>query len=187
MRHSAKLAAGFFVGVGMAASAISNAGDVQSARAVIRGAQGSGISGLVLLMQVAGDQFTPVSEVVVDVRVQGLTPGRHGMHIHAVGSCANSFAAAGGHFDPGPKGHSAPVDENHPFHSGDLPNIEVNEQGIGYLRYTTSRITLSSGPLSVFDADGSAVIIHQNEDLGATGVIGASGGPRVACGVIEPD
>ena len=68
---------------------------------------------------------------------------------------------------------------------GDLPNIDVNEAGAGHLQYTTSRITLSPGPLSVFDANGSAVVIHQNTDLGLTGVTGAGGGPRIACGVIQ--
>jgi Cu-Zn family superoxide dismutase len=70
---------------------------------------------------------------------------------------------------------------------GDLPNLEVNEAGVGHLRATTSRITLSPGPLSVFDANGSAVIIHGNQDQGITGAAGSgvSGGPRLACGLIE--
>jgi Cu/Zn superoxide dismutase len=41
--------------------------------------------------------------------------------------------------------------------------------------------------LSVFDANFSAVIVHLNPDLGANGVTGASGGPRIACGVIQLD
>ena len=40
--------------------------------------------------------------------------------------------------------------------------------------------------LQLFDADGSAIIIHGNPDQGITGEpkSGVSGGPRVACGVI---
>ena len=40
--------------------------------------------------------------------------------------------------------------------------------------------------LSVFDTDGTAIIIHGNEDQGITGApkSGVSGGPRVACGVL---
>jgi Cu-Zn family superoxide dismutase len=67
---------------------------------------------------------------------------------------------------------------------GDLPNLIASGHGVGRLRHTTSRITLSPGPLSVFDADGSAVIVHLNPDRGIPGAPSASGGPRVACGVI---
>lgn len=159
------------------------------ARAILQGAPGSGISGVVLFKQVPINKYSPVTNVAVTVRVKGLTPGQHGMHIHETGNCSETtiaFGGAGGHFDPGPFSSSTPVDTNHPFHMGDLPNLDVNEDGIGTLkRYASSRITLSAGPLSVFDANGSAVIIHQNPDLGMTGVAGASGGPRVACGIIQ--
>ena len=77
------------------------------------------------------------------------------------------------------------MDANHPYHMGDLPNLIVNEHGKGFAKHTTSRITLSPGPLTVFDANGSAVIVHLNPDRGITGVTGASGGPRIACGIIE--
>jgi len=125
--------------------------------------------------------------VVVDVTVtvSGLKPGRHGVHLHAVGKCEPDFAAAGGHFDPGPAGNTDP-DANHPFHMGDIPNLEVGQDGKGTLKAVTTRVTISDGPLSLFDADGSAVIIHGNEDKGITGESksGVSGGPRVACGVL---
>ena len=39
--------------------------------------------------------------------------------------------------------------------------------------------------LSGSDADGSAVILHLNPDRGQPGVTGASGGARIACGVIQ--
>ena len=54
------------------------------------------------------------------------------------------------------------------------------------MKVMTTRVTLSDGPLSVFDADGTAIIIHGNEDQGITGAAksGVSGGPRVACGVL---
>jgi Cu-Zn family superoxide dismutase len=158
------------------------------AHADILGPPGSGISGVVTFTQAPADKFSPVNSVQVVAHVEGLPPGRHGMHIHEVGSCANTtsaFGGAGGHFDPGPCGNSTPADTNHPFHMGDLPNLEVNAAGVGHLEYTTSRITLSPGPLSVFDANGSAVVIHQNEDLGQTGVTGSAGGGRIACGVIQ--
>jgi Cu-Zn family superoxide dismutase len=95
--------------------------------------------------------------------------------------------AAGGHFDPGPYGFSNP-DGNHPYHSGDLINIEARgRKGRGTVNVTSTRITLSPGPLSIFDADGSAFIIHDNPDTycpeGAEA--GCAGGTRAACGIIE--
>lgn len=123
--------------------------------------------------------------VEITIQVSGLTPGKHGVHLHAIGKCEPDFAAAGGHFDPGPAGNTDP-DANHPFHMGDVPNLEVGANGGGQMKITTTRVTLSDGPLSVFDTDGTAIIIHGNEDKGITGEpkSGVSGGPRVACGVL---
>ena len=69
---------------------------------------------------------------------------------------------------------------------GDVPNLIVNAGGVGQMNHTTSRITLSDGPLTVFDGNGSAVVVHANPDQGITGAPGSgvSGGPRIACGVI---
>lgn len=123
-------------------------------------------------------------EIVVDIT--GLTPGPHGMHLHAVGKCeAPGFTSAGGHFDPGPASNSDP-DVNHPFHMGDLPNLVADANGRAQITAVTSRVTLAEGPLSVFDADGTAIIVHGNPDQGISGAArsGVSGGPRAACGVI---
>jgi len=123
--------------------------------------------------------------VQITVMVNGLTPGQHGVHLHAVGKCEAPFTSAGGHYDPGPAGNPDP-DANHPYHMGDLPNLTVGADGKGQLDATTTRVTISDGPLTLLDADGSAIIIHGNPDQGITGESksGVSGGPRVACGVI---
>ena len=123
--------------------------------------------------------------VEITLSVSGLTPGKHGVHLHAVGKCEPDFTAAGGHFDPGPSSNTDP-DVNHPFHMGDIPNLEVGADGKGEMKVMTTRVTLSDGPLSVFDADGTAIIVHGNEDKGVPGAAksGVSGGPRVACGVL---
>lgn len=124
--------------------------------------------------------------VEITLTLSGLKPGRHGVHLHAIGKCTPDFAAAGGHFDPGPAGNTDP-DANHPFHMGDLPNVEAGADGRASMKAVTTRVTLSEGPLSLFDEDGSAIIIHGNADQMITGApkSGVSGGPRVACGVIE--
>jgi Cu-Zn family superoxide dismutase len=126
------------------------------------------------------------SAVEITITVSGLTPGLHGVHLHAVGKCEPDFTAAGGHFDPGPASNTDP-DANHPFHMGDIPNLEAGADGKATLKTMTTRVSLSDGPLSLFDADGSAIIVHGNPDQGTTGApkSGVSGGPRVACGVIR--
>ena len=161
------------------------------ARAAIAG---DGISGTAELREVdaqtAGDHdmkfMTGTKAVEIAVTVTGLKAGAHGMHVHAVGKCeAPGFTSAGGHFDPGPSGQTDP-DVNHPFHMGDLPNLVATAAGKAMVQAITTRVTLADGPLSLFDADGSAIIIHGNPDQGVTGEpkSGLSGGPRVACGVI---
>jgi superoxide dismutase, Cu-Zn family len=131
-----------------------------------------------------------VKEVDVRVRVTRrntvLTEGKHGVHIHEVGDCSQACAAALGHFDPGPNGNPSP-DGNHPFHLGDLINLEIGANGRGVLRTTSSRFTVSPGVLSVLDANGSALMIHALEDTYCPNgpVTNCAGGPRVACGVIE--
>lgn len=117
-------------------------------------------------------------EVHINVKVEGLAAGLHGIHIHAVGSCVGpAFTSAGGHFNPGGVTHGA--------HAGDLPNMTVNGAGQGRLNATTDGITLDEGPLSVFDGNGSAVVIHAGTDDYVTDPSGNSG-PRIACGVIVP-
>lgn len=142
---------------------------------------GKGITGKAELVERKQGDATVVD---VTLTASGLTPGQHGVHLHAVGKCEPEFTAAGGHFDPGPASNTDP-DANHPFHMGDLPNLEVSQNGEGTLKAVTTRVTVSPGPLSIFDADGTAIIIHGNPDKMVTGEpkSGVSGGPRVACGV----
>jgi Cu-Zn family superoxide dismutase len=122
--------------------------------------------------------------VHVNVKVEGLAPGLHGIHLHAVGSCRPDFAAAGGHHNP--LGHQHGLDNPLGAHAGDLPNLSVNTAGQGHLNAATDRATLSAGPISLFDADGSAVIIHAAPDDQLTDPTGNSGG-RIACGVIQAE
>ena len=144
--------------------------------------KGDGITGRVELVE-----RRQSTGMVVDITLtaSGLKPGLHGVHLHAVGQCEAPFTSAGGHFDPGPASNPDP-DVNHPFHMGDIPNLQIGADGKGEMKAVTTRVTLSPGPLSLFDADGTAIIIHGNEDKGVPGepYSGVSGGPRIACGVI---
>ncbi|MDF5732656.1 MAG: superoxide dismutase family protein [Rhizonema sp. PD38] len=120
-----------------------------------------------------------------------LTPGLHGLHLHASGVCEPNtqpaFSTAGGHFDPGPFGSEVPVEANHPYHLGDLPNLVVDATGRAIYNAQTSRVTLSEGPLTLFDDNSTAIIIHQLPDQQRAGGTGAeAGGGRLACGVVTP-
>jgi len=127
--------------------------------------------------------------VHVNVHVAGLTPGLHGIHIHAIGACSPTFAAAGGHYNP--LGHQHGLDNPNGAHAGDLPNLIVNAEGVAHLNATTDRVTISPGPTTLFDstplAVGSAFIIHANEDDQVTDATNGNSGARVACAVIEAE
>jgi len=116
----------------------------------------------------------------------GVEPGLHGIHIHETGECDPSgdmpFASAGGHFNPTDAVHGAPDDPE--SHAGDLGNLEVEEGGIFGFEITTNKVTLAPGAEnSLADEDGSAILIHANEDDLETDPSGESG-DRIACGVI---
>jgi Cu-Zn family superoxide dismutase len=126
--------------------------------------------------------------VHVNIHVEGLAPGLHGVHIHANGACSPTFAAAGGHYNP--LVHQHGLENPSGPHAGDLPNLVVNGAGIGHLDAVTDRVTLSPGPATLFDTTalvvGSAFIIHAGPDDQLTDPTGGSGG-RIACAVIESD
>ncbi len=147
------------------------------ASAVLQDANGAAIGFAYFTEDAAG-------VVHVNVHVKGVSTGLHGIHIHAVGSCGSAFAAAGGHHNPLGAQHG--LDNPVGAHAGDLPNLTVNEDSVGRLSTTTDRVTLSPGPTTLFDADGSALVIHANTDDQITNPTGNSGG-RIACGVIEGD
>ncbi len=116
--------------------------------------------------------------LVVDVA--GISPGPHGIHLHTVGQCeAPGFTSAGGHLNPGGKQHG--TDNPLGSHLGDLPNIQVDAEGKGSLTVPLhgARADLMS---ELFDADGTAIVVHAGPDDYKTDPAGNSGG-RIACGV----
>lgn len=182
-KRSTGVARVLLLGVLIGAAAPSHAQAVR-AFALIKGCGDAYASVVGRLEMVERPSAEGVKLVDVRLNVQGLPDGKHAVHIHEVAACT-PCGDAKGHFDPGPAGNSSP-DGNHPYHSGDLVNIDIRN-GQGTMQTTTSRVTLSDGPLSVFDADGSALIVHVDPDSYCPEgeAKGCAGGARAACGVIE--
>jgi len=158
--------------LGLGLPAIAHA---QSARVQLKDAQAN-VVGTAMLSEVPGG-------VRVTLRVNGLKPGEHGFHIHAVGKCEPpDFMSAGPHFNPYGKHHG--LDNPAGPHAGDFPNLKVGADGTGSVDTTDSLVTLKEGPNSVFRSGGTSLIVHADPDDEKTDPAGNSGA-RVACGVIE--
>ena len=116
------------------------------------------------------------------LEVANLPPGVHGFHIHAVGKCeAPDFKSAGGHFNPAGTQHGLENPAGH--HAGDLQNLIVNAQGKAKVTILVPGVTLGEGANSLFQPQGTAIVIHANPDDMKTDPAG-NAGARIACGVI---
>jgi Cu-Zn family superoxide dismutase len=148
----------------------------QPAQAVaeLKPTEGNKVSGVITFSSQEG-----AVRVVADL--EGLTPGKHGFHIHEKGDCsAPDAASAGDHFNPAGAPHGAPENPVAQRHAGDLGNVEANEDGKAHFEITDQIITLE-GQNSIV---GKAVIVHaQPDDLSSQPT--GNAGPRVACGVIQ--
>lgn len=160
--------------VGLAASGVAPlaAQDVPTATAALNTAEGEPAGAATFRQLPAG--------LLVEVELEGVTPGEHGIHIHETGACTPDFEAAGDHFAPEGNGHGFAATENP--HPGDLPNIVVGEGGTAAAHFLNARASLTEGDAAVLDDDGAALIVHAGTDsYGET----AGAGDRVLCGVIE--
>lgn len=144
----------------------------KTATAVINPTQGNTASGRVTFVAVKGG-------VLVLADIHGLTPGKHGFHIHEHGDCsAPDGSSAGGHFNPHNKKHGSP--DSTERHAGDLGNLIADDKGNAAYERLDTVIELS-GPNSIV---GRSIIIHEKEDDFTTQPTGNAGN-KVACGVIH--
>ncbi len=120
--------------------------------------------------------------LTLNVAATGISPGPHGIHLHMVGDCTPpGFTSAGGHLNPG--GHQHGTDNPAGAHLGDLPNIVADAGGVATLG-AVLRGTRAQIESALFDADGTAVIIHAVADDYKTDPTGNSGA-RIVCGVLR--
>lgn len=146
-----------------------------TAEAVISGTtEGSTLSGKAVLFE---RQKEGHEGVYIKVTVSNVpNPGKHGFHIHENGSCAEEGKAAGGHFNPMKVEHGfLPKDGHEHAHSGDMGNIEIDENGHGTLFLNLPGVKLE-------DIAGKAIILHEKED--DFGQPTGNAGGRIGCGII---
>jgi len=122
--------------------------------------------------------------VRIEVKVNGLPPGTHGIHVHAVGKCEPpEFTTAGGHFNPSGQQHGVPGAPG--AHAGDLTNLEVGQDGKGLLLFYSPGLSLNKAQSNgVTFGAGTAIVVHKDVDDHHSQPAGNSG-PRLACGVIK--
>jgi Cu-Zn family superoxide dismutase len=124
--------------------------------------------------------FTEEADGVrVQADITGLTPGKHGFHVHEFGDCsAPDLTSVGGHFNPANKPHGGPDAAKR--HVGDMGNVEADASGAAKLDYVDHEISLAHDQRSVI---GRSVIVHAKADDLKSQPAGDSG-TRIACGVI---
>ncbi|MFC4558623.1 superoxide dismutase family protein [Virgibacillus kekensis] len=123
--------------------------------------------------------------VQVKLKLEGLAPGFHGIHVHEYPECEGpDFVSAGSHFNPDGKEHGL----MHPkgAHLGDLPNIEADSGGLVKAELMLAGATLKEGKKSLLKEEGTSLVIHENMDDGVSQP-GGNSGARIACGIIPKD
>jgi len=124
--------------------------------------------------------FTEVADgVQVQAEIRGLSPGKHGFHVHEFGDCSAADASsAGAHFNPTNKPHAGPDAAER--HVGDMGNVEADASGTAKLSYLDHDMSLANDQRSII---GRSVVVHAKADDLKSQPAGDSGA-RIACGVI---
>lgn len=121
--------------------------------------------------------------VQAKVKVEGLSSGFHGVHVHEYAHCSGSdFKDAGSHFNPTGEKHGLMNADG--AHVGDLPNIEADTDGKLNGEVMIEEATLLDGKNSLLNGKGTSIVITEEADDGMKQPSGDSG-KRLMCGTIE--
>lgn len=127
-------------------------------------------------------QATPAG-ALIKLKLTGLPPGPHAIHVHETGTCEGDFSSAGAIYNPLGAAHGF-LNEEGPM-AGDLPNVFAAASGELEAELLSPHLPLTKdGDDSVFDADSAALVIFEKGDDHETDPEG-SAGARIACGTIS--
>ncbi|KAE8748469.1 Copper chaperone for superoxide dismutase-like [Frankliniella occidentalis] len=135
-----------------------------------------GVHGIIRLTQI--DE----TNCIIDGTIDGLSPGKHGLHVHECGDISNGCESVGDHFNPYGVNHGSPESDKTQRHAGDLGNVEAGVDGRAVFR-------IVDPILKVWDIIGRSIVVTDSEDdfgLGASekSKVDGNSGHRLACGII---
>lgn len=118
------------------------------------------------------------SQVKMEVKASGLTPGEHAIHLHQNADCSAADASsAGGHWNPAQQDHGKWEGEH--FHMGDIGNMTADAEGNVDFSFSTDKWCIGCSD-SLKDILNKSVIIHAKADDFVSQPSGAAGS-RVGC------
>lgn len=121
--------------------------------------------------------------VNIKLKMEGLSPGFHGAHIHEYAKCEGpDFKSAGNHLNPDGSDHGL-MNPDGP-HLGDLPNVEADSSGKVDTEIMANEATLKDTRKSLLREEGTSLIITAEQDDGVSQP-GGNSGERQVCGVIQ--
>ena len=134
--------------------------------AVLEPTSGSNVKGEVTFSQ-DGSRVRATGEIT------GLTPGRHGLHLHEKRDCKGSDAAR--LFTPDAGKHGSPSGGERQV--GDFGNVTANRSGAATVDTTLTGVSLAS-------LMGKGIAVHAKANDEKSDPAG-NAGARVACGVVK--
>jgi Cu-Zn family superoxide dismutase len=141
------------IGVSAQGPAMTMDGPTKAVAVLIPTKSGNGIAGTIIFTKIDGGTR-------VQAEVTGLTPGKHGFHVHEFGDASSPDGlSAGGHFNPKKMVHGDPS-KTAPRHLGDLGNLEADKSGKAVYDLVDPDLPLS-GAMAII---GRGVVIHEKPD-----------------------